>query len=355
MYDLETLVAEPALLDPLRRSVEQAAPPAYLRSVKIKLTARCNLKCVMCRYGRGWAPPELGTERFLTILSELAALGCRKVHFSGGEVLSRSDFELLAERAASTGMKVTLTSNLTLLSKPRAKALMAVKISGISTSLDGARAKTHEAIRGIRGSFRRTLRGLSYIARYRTRPTPRVRINFVMMRQNYMEYPALIDLAHELGAAEVVGMPVDSKQAALRLSKRLIEHYNTEIAPLVLAARRRAGYPDDDQRTYPFGRTTEAIQSAADGHYASGYYKDHACYAPFLHMFIAWDGKVYLCCMTNGRMDPLGDLGQESVREVFLGEAFQRVRASMMQERLPACHACDMYLRENDLLARALR
>lgn len=355
MYDLETLVAEPELFDPLRRSIEHGAPPAYLRSVKIKLTARCNLKCVMCRYGRGWAPPELGTERFLTLTDELAAMGCRKVHFSGGEVLSRGDFEVLAERAASTGMKVTLTSNLTLLTKRRAKALMGVRLSGISTSLDGARAKTHEAVRGVRGSFRRTLRGLSYIARYRTRPTPRVRINFVMMRQNYTEYPALIELAHELGAADVIGMPVDSRQTELRLSKRLIHHYNAEIAPLVLAARARAGYPDDDLRAYPFGQTDAAIQSAADGHYASNYYKDHRCYAPFLHMFIAWDGKVYLCCMTNGRIDPLGDLSHQTVREVFLGEPFQRLRASMLRERLPACHACDMYLRENELLTRALR
>lgn len=354
MYDLKTLLNEPLLLEPLRRSVLSGEAPAYLRSVKIKLTARCNLKCIMCRYGRGWAPAELGTERFLEILSELGELGCRKVHFSGGEVLSRSDFERLADRAASVGMKVTLTSNLTLLTKPRAKALMASRPSGISTSLDGARAKTHEAIRGIQGSFRRTLRGLSYIDRLRQDERPRVRINFVMMRQNYTEYPDLIDLAGRLGVSDVVAMPVDTKRDELRLSKRLIAHYNEEIAPRVFEARERAGMPTDDQRVYPFGRGDAAVQSSAKGDYAADYYRENACYAPFLHMFIAWDGKVYFCCMTNSRMEPLGDLTTQSAREVFLGDEFQQMRAQMMRERLPSCHACDMYLEENKAIARAL-
>jgi MoaA/NifB/PqqE/SkfB family radical SAM enzyme len=354
MYDVETLAADPVLFEPFRRSVEQGAAPAYLRSVKIKLTARCNLKCVMCRYGRGWAPPELGTERFATILDELAAMGCRKVHFSGGEVLSRSDFEDLAARAADVGMKVTLTSNLTLLTRERAKRLAHVRISSLSTSLDGASAKVHDAVRGIPGSFRRTLRALALVARHKKRDTPRVRVNFVMMRRNFEDYPALVALAHELGAVDVVPMPVDSKRTELRLSKRLIRHYNDEIAPRVVEARERAGYSLDPLRVHPFGATDAEIAESAEGRYAARYYERAPCYAPFLHMFIAWDGKVYLCCMTNGRIEPLGDLARQSVAEVFCGEAFQRMRAQMLVERLPACHACDMYLPENATLGRAL-
>lgn len=355
MYDIETLGAEPELLEPLRRSVELGAPPAYLRSVKIKLTARCNLKCVMCRYGRGWAPRELGTERFSGIVDELAALGCRKVHFSGGEVLARNDFELLAARAAEAGMKVTLTSNLTLLTKERSKALSKIRLSSISTSLDGATAKMHDAVRGVAGSFRRTLAALALIERHKKRETPRVRINFVMMRKNFHDYPALVELAADLGAKDVVPMPVDSKQSALRLSKRLIRIYNAEVAPRVREARERAGMPVSDHLVHPFGRDKAAVASAADGRYAASYYGSAQCYAPFLHMFVAWDGKVYLCCMTNGRIEPLGDLSRQSAAEVFLGERYQRKRRQMLAARLPQCHACDMYLGENRALARSLQ
>ncbi|MEM1033128.1 MAG: radical SAM protein [Myxococcota bacterium] len=352
MYDVGRIIAEPELLAPLRRAVDGEAP-AYLRSVKIKLTARCNLKCKMCRYGRGEKPPELATERWLTIIDELAALGCRKIHWSGGEVMMRRDLEVLMARARARRMKVTLTSNLTLLTKDRAKAIMKLRPSGLSTSLDGARAKTHDRVRGIEGSHKRTLRALRRLERYRRDHRPRTRINFVMMRENMHEYPAVVDLAAAHGAIDVIPMPVDSSQRALRLNKPLIRRYEEQVAPLVEARRRAAGFSLDPQRIHPFG-AHGTFQAAARGHYAGGYYERKACYAPYLHMFVAWNGHVFLCCMTNGRIDPLGDLSHQSVAEVFRGARFAAIRARMAHRRLPSCHRCDMYTDENRRLAEVL-
>ncbi|MEZ4231433.1 MAG: radical SAM/SPASM domain-containing protein [Polyangiaceae bacterium] len=354
MYDVAQLIEEPELWEPLLGSLRELTPPAYLRSVKIKLTARCNLKCVMCRYGRGWTPPELPGERFIEVLAEMADLGCRKVHFSGGEVLSRKDFEAIAGAAAESGIKVTLTSNLTLLTKQRARSLLAHRISGISTSLDGASAKVHESVRGVPGSFKKTLRGIEYIARYARKRPPKLRVNFVMLRQNFRDYPALIRLVGERGAVNLVPMPVDSKNEDLRLSKRLIREYNEEIAPQVEELRRHYGFPLGNEYVYPFGRDKRELDASAAGDYALAYYQRNQCLAPWLHLFVAWDGKVYLCCMTNGRIEPLGDLATQSVREVWLGDAFQRIRAQMRAERIPSCHACDMYLTENRELNAAL-
>jgi MoaA/NifB/PqqE/SkfB family radical SAM enzyme len=353
VYDVASLIEESALHEPLVRAVGGEAP-TYLRSVKIKLTARCNLRCRMCRYGRGEQPPELPTERWLGIIDELAAMGCRKMHLSGGEVMLRRDLEALMGRARERRMKVTLTSNLTLLTKDRAKALMQLRPSGLSTSLDGATARTHDRIRGIAGSFKRTLRALGHVARFRRDHRPRVRINFVMMRDNFREYPALIRLAGELGATDVVGMPVDSKRSELRLSKSLIREYEEEIAPAAVEARRQAGMVADEQRAHPFGQGKQAIAASSRGLYAQGFYQSHACYAPFLHMFVAWNGEVFLCCMTNGRIDPLGDLSHESVEQVFTGPRFSAIRRQMLERRLDACHHCDMYLDENRRLAEAL-
>lgn len=356
MYDVPSLLETPELLGPLRDAVRDQTDPPYLRSVKIKLTARCNLKCIMCRYGRGWAPPELDEARWTTLLPQLAELGCRKVHFSGGEVLVRPDFERLVGVAAGVGLKVTMTSNLTLLTKERAKALMRHKVSSVSTSLDGASAKTHEAVRRIPGSFKRTLKAMARIGREKERRgrRTRLRVNFVMMRQNFADYPGLLRIAAEHGATDVVPMPVDTKRDELRLSKQLIRHYNDTIAPEVAELRARYGMSTEERLIYPFGRRSDAIKDSVKGQYASDFYRAHACYAPFMHMFVAWDGKVYLCCMTNGRIDPLGDLATQSAQEVFLGPAFAKIRTEMMQTRLPACHACDMYLAENAALSREL-
>lgn len=356
MYDVDALIREPLLLSPLKRSVQEGVPPLYLRSAKIKLTARCNLRCVMCKYGRGLAPPELDGARFADLMDELAGLGCRKVHFSGGEVLARRDFEQIAGRAAAAGMKVTLTSNLTLLTKERAKALMRHKISSVSTSLDGADAKTHERVRGVPGAFKKTLRAMKYLATERERRgrRTRLRVNFVMMRQNFRAYPELLRVAVEHGATEVHPMPVDTKSDELRLSRRLILEYNQEIAPQVLELRNHYGLRTSDEFIYPFGQQRLHVLGSAKGEYAGGYYRDRLCYAPYTHMFVAWNGDVFLCCMTNGRIEPLGNVSTQSAKEVFLGAPFEEIRRGMEAARLPACHACDMFLTENQALARAL-
>jgi MoaA/NifB/PqqE/SkfB family radical SAM enzyme len=356
VYDVPSIVESPELLGPLHDAVARGEPPAYLRSVKIKLTARCNLTCVMCRYGKGWTPPELDTQRWLQLLPQMAALGCRKVHFSGGEVLVRRDFEQLVACAAESGIKVTLTSNLTLLTKDRAKALMRNKVSSISTSIDGATARMHESVRGIPGSFKRTLKAIERLQREKERRgrRTRIRVNFVMMRRNFSHYPEVIRLAGERGATDVVPMPVDTKRDELRLTKQLIRRYNEHIAPRVAALREDYGMPADPRAIYPFGQRSDAVKESAVGRYAADFYRDHTCYAPYLHMFVAWDGKVYLCCMTNGRIEPLGDLATQSVEEVFLGPGFAKIRQDMMRERLPACHACDMYLDANEALSRVL-
>jgi MoaA/NifB/PqqE/SkfB family radical SAM enzyme len=342
------------LLEPLRASVCFGAAPGYLRSLKVKLTARCNLRCMMCRYGRDSAPEELPTARWLELLGEAAALGCRKVHLSGGEVLLRRDLEELVAEASALRMKATLSSNLTLLTKERAKRLLAHPISGLSISLDGARARTHDRVRGVPGCFRQTVKALGYVARYGSIGRPKLRINFVMTRHNFREYPDLVRLAAEHGAVDVVPMPVDSKRAKLRLSKRLIAEYNQAVAPRVLQERAAAHMPLGERQIHPFGHTRAEIGLSSAGQYAVGYYRTHPCYAPFLHVFVAWDGSVYPCCMTNGRIPALGDLRHAGLTEVFRGERYGLLRRSMLGERLAACHACDMWIEENRLLGAAL-
>jgi len=76
---------------------------------------------------------------------------------------------------------------------------------------------------------------------------------------------------------------------------------------------------------------------------------------PVSEKFIAWNGDVYLCCMTNGRMDALGNAGLQSLEEIFQGEPYKRVRRSFLAgQHLKPCHRCDLFLAENARLHAAL-
>jgi MoaA/NifB/PqqE/SkfB family radical SAM enzyme len=357
MYNTAQIAAEPALLEGLARSLAGLERPS-IRDAKIKLTSRCNLRCRMCSYWRTTWEKTLSTERWKGVLEELGALGCRKVHFSGGEVFLRRDFLDLVEHASALGMKVNMTTNGTLLNRERIRRLVRARPNSISLSLDGPRARVHDAIRGVPGSFRRTCRSIRQIHRQGDEfgRRPAVRLNFVLQKKNYRHSVEMVELARALEVVELHPMPVDEKGPRRnRLTLEEILHYNAEIAPAVREARRRCGFSTDPAFVYPYGLSQRDLKFSKKAHYARGFYQERPCLAPWMHLFIAWDGNCYLCCMTNGRMEPLGNVARSSVGEVFWGERMQRVRRQFLDGfRHEICHRCDMFLTENARLHRAL-
>ncbi|MBI3930260.1 MAG: radical SAM protein [Armatimonadetes bacterium] len=358
MYGIREFAGDEKALRQLTHSLE-TLHSELLSSVKIKLTSRCNLRCGMCKYWQTRTETALTTGQWMQVIDELAGLGCRKVHFSGGEVFLRPDFLDLVERGAGHGMKINLTTNGTLLTQDTTRRLVRARPNSISISLDGPSPAVHDGIRGIPGSFRRTCRTIRRILSYGERigRKPKVRINFVAMKENFRKLPEMVALAGRLGAVELHPMPVDEKgEPRLRLSGTQIRRYNEHIAPRVLHLRLQHGFSTHRALVYPFGVTEKEVKQAKKGLYARGFYKHNPCLAPWNHLFIGWDGETYLCCMTNRRMESLGNVAASSVAEVFNGEAMKRVRAEFLEGRHhKACHRCDMYLVENATLHQALR
>lgn len=355
MYAVEELASDARFLRGMRRSLHGGAPPPLLRDLKIKITSRCNLRCRMCGYWKTKTEETLTTEEWRRVLGEARALGARKVHFSGGEVFLRPDFLAVVEHAVGLGLKVNMTTNGTLIDQTKARRLRRIGVNSVSISLDGPDRESHQAVRGRDYAFKRSLKTIARLAR----PGPhrlKVRVNFVMMRDNFRRLPEMVELAARLGATDLVPMPVDEKgERRNRLSKAQILEYNRDIAPRVLELRRRHGFPDLFERVFPFGVTEEEVRRSKKGEYSRGLFERQSCLAPWLHAFIGWDGRVFLCCMTNGRIEPLGDVRHMTLREVFHGERFRKVRASFAAlEHFPICARCDLFLSENARLHQAL-
>jgi len=354
VYNIPELIRAPAFLDELAASLEGEGPPPLLRDAKIKLTSRCNLRCVMCKYWQTTTEESLPSDRWRAVFGELAALGCRKVHFSGGEIFLRRDVLDLAESAVGLGLKVNLTTNGTLIDRDRARRIGAIGVNSVSVSLDGPTARSHDRVRRRPQAFRRSVHAIRWMRSSSDRV--RVRINFVVMRKNFRRLPEMVRLAGELGAEDLLPMPVDEGgERRHRLSAAEILEHNREVAPAVLELRRRYGFSTAPALVYPFGVTAEEVRLSARGLYARGTFARRACLAPWLHTFFAWNGDAFLCCMTNNRMEPLGNVGRQSVAEVFHGPGYARVREDFAAGRHQAsCHRCDLFLRENARLHAAL-
>jgi len=121
----------------------------------------CNLACMHC-YSASEAKAydgELTHEQGGALLEDLAAFGVPAVLFSGGEPLARRDTLDLAAYGRSLGLKVTLSTNGTLIDRSAAERIREIDFAYVGISLDGIGA-TNDYFRGKTGAFDRAVRGI---------------------------------------------------------------------------------------------------------------------------------------------------------------------------------------------------
>jgi Fe-coproporphyrin III synthase len=353
MYNLEEFVRNDDAFVHFATSFRNDPSYGNLRCAKIKLTSRCNLRCAMCKYWRCSSGEELSTDQVKKVIQSLQKLKTLKVHFSGGEIFLREDLLEIIDYASSSGLKVNLTTNGTLISRSLARKLINLKTNSISFSLDGPCSKVHDKIRGVKGAFKKIQRGIEFLrqAREDVGGRTRIRINVVLQKKNFRSIPDIIDLAGKLGATEVKVIPVDGKGSGkMNLSKKEIIEYNRDIVPLTIEMRNRHGFSTHNHIIYPLGKEKEQINRAKDADYSLGHYDDHLCFVPWLHTFVAWDGNVYLCCLSRARMEPLGNVLKMPLDGIFRSSCYAEARKSLLQKRFAFCSRCDDFLFENRFL-----
>ncbi|HET7607681.1 MAG TPA: radical SAM protein [Gammaproteobacteria bacterium] len=169
--------------------------------VTLYLSERCNSRCVTCDYWRH-GEKDMTLESVRRMLPSLERLRTRAVLLSGGEPLLNPEWPEIAQALKSRGLALwLLTSGLSLL-KHAARA--APLFDSITVSLDGARASTYAAIRGV-DAFDKVCEGIRAVAALGVATGVRV----TLQRGNYRELLDFVALARGLGAAQVSFLAVD--------------------------------------------------------------------------------------------------------------------------------------------------
>jgi radical SAM protein len=164
-------------------------------------TRACTLACRHCR-AEAVARPlagQLTTAEGLRLLDDAASFTPRPpvIVFTGGDAFMRPDIFTMAERAHARGLPVGFAPSVTpLLTREVARLMHAVGAKTVSISLDGARAETHNRVRGLDGHFARTEEAVRMlVAEGHT-----VQINTTVMRRNVEELADVAALVAEWGA-----------------------------------------------------------------------------------------------------------------------------------------------------------
>ena len=196
-----------------------------------KLTYNCNLRCKMCPFWKRSAKNS-STEQEKRILRQIYDSGTCAIAFEGGEPLLRTDLAEILAFSKSLPLHTSLVTNGTLLESKIDE--IAQHINGaIYVSLDGIE-KTHDAIRGVGGCFRKAVRGI--IA---SRDKVSLTINTTIMAENIYEIEDLVKLAKELNVKISVAVAHDYYNAK---ASAATSHEINEVAVKLIEMKKK-GYP----------------------------------------------------------------------------------------------------------------
>lgn len=127
------------------------------------ITRTCNLRCVHC-YSDSMAmkyPGELDWGQMQDVVEDLSAYQIPSLLLSGGEPMIHPHFFDLVDLATIAGLKLTISTNGTLIDAEKAARLKAANVAYVGISLDGI-GEIHDQFRRKEGAFDAAVRGFRH-------------------------------------------------------------------------------------------------------------------------------------------------------------------------------------------------
>ena len=164
-----------------------------------ELTRACDLACTHCRANANPCadPRELTTAEVFRILEQFAAEGSPHIILTGGDPLKRRDFFDIVEHTVKLKLPCLVAPSATpLLTGDVIGMLKAMHVSAMSLSLDGSTPERHDGLRGVSGTFSRTVT----IARAIVDAGIPLQINTLITAQTRDDLPEMHRIVREIGA-----------------------------------------------------------------------------------------------------------------------------------------------------------
>ncbi len=256
-----------------------------LTSVNIEVTNRCNLKCVECPTTDTMRRPRglLDFRLLEKILGENAQLEFVLL-FQWGEPFLHPRVLEMVRACSDRGIRTMLTTNGTLLTRERRRAILDSGLTRLTFSIDGLGA-THTAIRGYPYErLRKTILGFKH-ERDALGRGPAIDVSMVLFEQTE---PDLESFRREwAGIADRV-----------------------QVIPMFVSGSREV-------RCRELWRGT---------------------------MVVLWDGRVTACCADYDGALVIGDAWTESLAEIWAGPRMRALRRAHLRREFPGpCAQCSEY------------
>lgn len=286
-------------------------------SISLEPTTSCNLRCPECPSGlRSFTRPTgmLEDKLFTHIIDQLHNRLLYLIFYFQGEPYLHKQFLELVKYATSKGIYTATSTNAHYLDDKNAKATVESGLDRLIVSIDGTTQDVYASYR-VGGKLDKVLEGTRNVVKWKRElksRTPHIMFQFLVVRPNEHQLEEVKALAKELGVDEVVFK-----------TAQIYDHENG--SPLIPTIDYYSRYKNNGDGSY-------SLKNKLLNH----------CWKMWHSCVITWDGLVVPCCFDKDAEYRMGDLKEESFKQVWRGNKYNKFRASLLRSRteIEMCRNC---------------
>ena len=286
-------------------------------SLSIEPTTACNLACPECPSGlKQFSRPtgKLDLNVHKQMLEQVKSSVFYINYYFQGEPFLHPQFLDLIREAKLAKMYTATSTNAHFIDKAKALEIIDSGLDRLIISVDGITQATYEQYR-VNGSLSKVLEASAFLVeakKERKSTTPFLIFQFLAVKPNEAEIPAVFTLAKEIGIDEV-----RIKTAQLYDFKN-----GNSLMP--------------EQEEY----ARYAKQS--DGTYKLKGRQGNHCWRMWSGSVLTWDGKVVPCCFDKDASHVLGSMKEQSFDQIWKSKAYKQFRFSILKNRqeIDICKNC---------------
>lgn len=274
-------------------------------SLRMALTARCNLNCTYCHHEGEVAPrSEIPLETAVNVASAAAELGFRSIKLTGGEPLLRTDLEKMLSMMPP--LDLSLTTNGVLLAG-RAKSLAQAGLDRVNVSLDSLDPQTYQSItRSSPGDLQKVIDGIDAALDSGLRP---VKLNVVVLKENQGEVSRLMDFCKDRGLVlqliELLDLKGQGYGGNVESLEAILQSRADKIA--VREMHRRKKY-------FLEGAEVEVVRPMDNTEFC----------ANCTRLRVTSDGKLKPCLLRNDNLLEIGSCNKEEIKDLIVAANSRR-------------------------------
>jgi radical SAM protein with 4Fe4S-binding SPASM domain len=286
-------------------------------SISIEPTTACNLRCPECPSGlRSFSRPtgNLRSDFFRKTIDDLYRDLSFLIFYFQGEPYINPDFLDMVQYASQRGIYTITSTNGHFLNEENARKTIESGLDRLIISVDGSTQEVYEQYRKS-GKLEVVLQGARNVVKWKKElksKTPHLIFQFLVVRPNEHQIPEIYKLAEEIGIDEV------------RLKTAQIYDY-AQGNPLI---------PNQDRYS--------RYRKQADGSYRIKNQLLNHCWKLWHACVITWDGVVVPCCFDKDAKYRMGNLQEQSLREVWQQQPYREFRQQLLKgrDKIDICTNC---------------